>query len=108
MTQIQGQMTRDANGVPSGWDYVAISAAAPTTTVVKTVPGILHSIVFNKPVSTGVVTIYDAITATGTPIATITSPTGGVPLTLVYDASFTVGLTIVTSTAAQDITVNYI
>lgn len=94
-------------GTAVGYSYNHILLAAPTTTVVKTGAGILHTITFNKPVATTVVIIYDGIDATG-PIASVTVPASPLPVTLTYDAAFTVGLTIVTTTAASDITVTYI
>ena len=95
-------------GVIAGYSYNAITAAAPTTTVVKAGAGILHTITFNKPVATGVVTIYDAASATGTPIAIITTPASPIPVTLTYDTAMGTGITIVTATAAQDITVSFV
>ena len=95
-------------GVIGGYNSVNITAAAPTTTLIKTGEGILHSITFNKPVATGVVKIDDAITDTTPVLGTITTPASPQPFTVIYDIHFTTGLTIVTSTAAQDITVSYI
>lgn len=70
----------------------------------------MHSITFNTPVASSVVTIYNNTSATGTKIGTITLPgtllTQG-PYTAIYDAIFSTGLTIVTATAASDITVTY-
>lgn len=95
-------------GVIGGYNGVNITAAAPTTTVVKTGQGILGSVIFNLPVATGVVTIYDNTAASGTIIATITEPSGVLPHGLTYNIHFKTGLTVVTSVAAQDITVTYI
>lgn len=95
-------------GVIPGYNYSNITAAAPTTTVVKTGQGILHTITFNKPVATCVATIYDNTAASGTVIGTITVPASPMPVTLTYDATFTNGLTIVSATAASDITVSYV
>lgn len=78
-----------------------------TTTVVKSGPGLLHALTFNKPVATAVVTIYDNTAASGTVIGTITVPASPQPFTLVFDVAFATGLTILTATAAQDITVSY-
>lgn len=78
-----------------------------TTTLVKSGAGFLHTITLNKPVATGTIALYDALTAT-TPFATITVPAGQMVVTLAYDKAFTTGLTIVTATVAQDITVSYI
>ena len=87
--------------------YKNITLAAPTTTVVKTISGVLHAITFNKPANTGVVSVYDGVSASGTLIATITHA-DAVPKTLFFDVVFAVGLCIVTATAAQDITVSYL
>ena len=80
-----------------------------TTTLVKTGMGVLHSIVVNKAVASGVITIYDNTSAGSPIIATITMPgtLHADQIVLKYDCAFTTGLTIVTSGAAQDITVTY-
>ncbi len=103
----RGALYREDNGNPAGWIYKNIVLAAPTTTLVKTGAGVLHSITFNKPTSGGVCELDDAITNTNA-FATITTPAGNVPVTLTYDVGFTTGLSITTSTQAQDITVSYI
>lgn len=95
-------------GTAVGYSYTNITLAAPTTTVVKTGAGILHTVTFNKPVATAVVTIYDNTAASGTVIGTITVPASPMPVTLTYNVAFATGLTITTATAAQDITVTYI
>lgn len=95
-------------GTAVGYSYNNITAAAPTTTVVKTGAGILHMITFNKPTATCVATVYDNTAASGTVIGTITVPASPQPVSLIYDAYFTTGLTITTATAASDITVTYI
>ena len=77
------------------------------TNVIATGNGVLHSLVFNKPVATGVVTIYNNTAASGTKIGTITVPASPQPVTLIYDCAFGIGLTVVIATADQDITVNY-
>jgi len=90
--------------------YLNITLAAPTTTLVKSGQGYLHAIVINKGAATGVITIYDGLTAGGTVIATITQPATLLAnnATILYDVIFNNGLTIVTATAAQDITVSYL
>lgn len=95
-------------GTAVGYSFVNITLAAPTTTVVKGDSGILHTITFNKPVATTVLTVYDNTAASGTVIATITVPASPMPVTLKYDVAFGTGLTIVSATAASDITVSYI
>jgi len=109
----QTQLRRHDNHVPVGWIYENIVAAAPTTTLVKTGAGVLHSITFNKPTATSVVEVDDALTNTTPIIAKITIPTenqqaSNEPLTLIYDVAFSTGLSITTSAAASDITVSYI
>lgn len=84
--------------------YTNIVLAAPTTTVVKAGSGVLKRIVINGSVATGTITIFDNTAASGPKIGTITS-TGTVPLSIDFNARFVTGLTIVTATAAQDITV---
>lgn len=88
--------------------YSYKSITSQTTTLVKTGAGVLHSITFNKPVATGTVKIDDAVTDTTPVIGTITTPASPIPVTLIYDIVFTVGLTIVTGTADQDITISYL
>ncbi len=84
-----------------------ITLAAPTTTLLATGNGVLHTITFNKPVATSVVTVYNNIAASGTVLATITVPASPQPVTLTYDMAFGIGLTITTATAASDITVTW-
>lgn len=81
-----------------------------TTTTLKTGPGILHNIIINTPLASGVITIYDNTAGSGTVIGTITLPgtllsTG--PISVPYHANFNTGLTIVTSGANQNVTVTY-
>lgn len=95
-------------GTAPGYSYTNITAAAPTTTVIRTGSGILHAINLNTAADTGTITVYDNTTGSGTKIATWTSNATTAPHTIIYDAVFTTGLTIVTATAAQDITVTYI
>jgi hypothetical protein len=95
--------------VEQRFSFINIVLAAPTTTVIKSGAGFLHLITVNKSAGTGVITCYDNTAGSGTTIATITSPVTLVEsqFTLTYDVSFGTGLTCVTSTAAQDITVSY-
>lgn len=95
-------------GVLGAYNYANIVLAAPTTTTLKTTEGILHSITFNKPLATSVVTVYDSAAASGSVIATITVPASPMPVTLTYDVHFKTGLVITTATAASDITVAYV
>lgn len=84
-----------------------ITAAAPTTTVLATGNGVLHTITLNKPLATSVITVYNNTAASGTVLATITVPASPQPSTLTYDMVFGIGLTITTATAASDITVTW-
>lgn len=87
-----------------GFQYQNITT--DTTTVVKTTPGLLHSICVNTPAATGTVTIYDNTAASGTKIGTITSY-ASVPKCFIYDVNFYTGLTVVTGTATPDVTVSF-
>lgn len=104
---IQTSLQLDANSKPTDiYKYKNITGQA--TTLVKSGDGFLHSITLNKPAATGTVKIDDAITDTTPVIGTITVPTSPMPVTLTYDVYFTTGLTIVTGTADQDITISYL
>jgi len=91
--------------------YAYIVAAEPTTTIVSAGPCILVGISVNTAAANGVITIYNGATvATGSVIAIITAP--GTLIQNHYSLDFhdiclNEGLTIVTSTAAQDITVAF-
>jgi len=79
-----------------------------TTTVLKTGPGVLGTIVINSVAGAGgTITVYDGVSAAApaTKIATIKSDAGFG--TLPYYVPFTRGLTIVTAVAAPDITVTF-
>lgn len=105
--QVPTQQIVDANGkVAPFYSYLNITGQA--TTLVKTGSGFLHSITFNKPASTGTCKIDDAVTDTTPVIGTITTPASPQPHTITYDVAFSTGLTIVTGTADQDITVSYL
>lgn len=96
----------DANNKPAPF-YSYANITGTTTTVVKSGAGFLHSITLNKPTATCTIKIDDAVTDTTPVIGTITVPANPMPVTLVYDIAFSVGLTIVTGTASSDITVSY-
>lgn len=87
--------------------YVSTNITTQTTTLVATGSGMLHTITFNKPTATGTVAFYNGITAGGTLLGTITVPASPMPVTLTYDVAFAVGLTVVTGTATQDITISW-
>jgi hypothetical protein len=93
-------------GPAVGYSFLNITGQA--TTVARTGSGILHTITFNKPTATQTVAVYDNTAGSGTLIGTITVPASPLPVTLIYDAAFDTGLTIVTATANSDITVTFI
>ncbi len=88
--------------VPAGYTYAHITTDA--TTVVKSGAGVLHTICVNTLAATSTITIDDATSATTPTIGVIG---GGTAACYTYDVAFSVGLTIVTATAAPDITVAY-
>ncbi len=90
---------------PGPFFYRNITGQATTT--LKAGPGTLHSITFNAPTATEVVTIWDNTTNSGTKIGTITVPASPQPVTLTYDVQFGIGLTLTTATASSDITVSF-
>ena len=91
------------------FNFKNITLAAPTTTVVKTGIGDFNGITINKATANAVITIYDGTDANGTLIGTITLPATLLKSQdfLPYNVSFRKGLTIVTSTAACDLTISY-
>lgn len=101
----QAQVFGSPQLVITAYKYLNITTDA--TTVVKASPGILHTICINTPAATETLTLYDNATAgTGTKLGTITSFASTNPC-FAYDIAFTNGLTIVSATAAGDITVAY-
>lgn len=79
------------------------------TTTVKSGAGILHKVIINTPVASATITIYNNTAGSGAKIGTLTLGsviTGDQPVCLVYDLSFSTGLTFVTS-GATDLTVIY-
>jgi hypothetical protein len=88
----------------AAWAYRNITTDATTT--LKSGPGFLHTVCVNTPAATGTITIYDNTAASGTKIGTITSY-ASVPGCFAYDVAFWTGLTVVTATAAPDVTVSF-
>lgn len=88
-----------------GYKYSTITTS--TTTLVKSGEGKLHAVIVNtKGTVASTITVYDALTATGTPIAVIDSL--NLSGTFEYDINFSTGLTLVTTgTAAPNVTVSY-
>lgn len=100
-------LTNDVQKVEQRFNYTNITTAATTT--VKSGSGFLHSITINKLVASAVITIYDNTAGSGTKIGTITYPATLLtdsPVTVEFNVSFGIGLTIVTS-VANDLTINY-
>lgn len=99
-TQIAGEdLTNDVQKVEQRFSYLNIAAGQATTTV-KSGAGFLHAIIFNGPATaTNTTTVYDNTAASGTVIA-IPLATGVIaPTSVVYNCSFSTGLTIITATA---------
>lgn len=88
------------------YNYKNITTDA-TFAAIKSSGGILHTICVNTPAATETIQVYDALTAVAPTIAKITS-FASAPGCFTYDINFTVGLTIVTATAAGDITVSWL
>lgn len=109
ITNNLGYLTEDTSGrlCDSGGGYTYSNITGDATTTIKSGAGSLHTLTFNNPVATETVTIYDSTAGSGTKIGTITVPASPMPVTLTYDVNFATGLTIVTATAASDITVSY-
>jgi hypothetical protein len=86
------------------WQYSNINTTATTT--LKSSPGVLHSVCVNTPAATGTIQIYDNTAGSGNTIGKITS-FASTPGCAIYDVAFWTGLTIVTATAAPDITISF-
>lgn len=83
------------SGAAVSWGFTPTEITTKTTTLVKSGAGMCGGITINKTGATDVVTVYDALTATGTPIATITTALVG--QVFLQGANFAIGLCIVTS-----------
>lgn len=90
--------------------FTPLNITTLATTVVKTGVGLLHTITINTSAANGTITIYDNTAASGTVIGTITQPAALLssgPVTITLNATFSIGLTIVTGVAAENLTVSY-
>jgi hypothetical protein len=67
---------------------------------------VLHGVCVNTPANGGTIQLYDGTAATGSKIGLITSVTGKTGCQT-YDVAFWTSLTVVTGTAAPDITVSF-
>lgn len=91
-----------------GYSYQNITSTATTT--IRSGQGVLHEICINKYGVSGTIAVYDNTAGSGTLIGTITDTatvTSEAPTCVMHDIAFRTGLTIVTGTAAPDITVVY-
>jgi len=86
------------------WQYWNITS--DTTTTIKSTPGVLHAVCINTPNAAGAIQIYDNTAASGNKIGLITQ-FASIPRCFEYDVAFWTGLTIVTATAAGDVTVSF-
>lgn len=103
---MRGARVRDDNDDGVGYRYAHMAAAA--TLVVKSGPGVLHTLTLNTPTEATVITVYDNTAGSGTVIAVVTVAAGMSPGTLFLDAAFTIGCTVVMASANSDITLTYI
>lgn len=97
-------------GQPTNVGEYSNQTGTTAGTLIKTGEGVIFGITFNKPVATGVITIYDGVSTGGTVIATITIPASPQVFTWgPYNGGyrFATGLFVVIATAAQDLTISY-
>lgn len=85
----------------------ALNIVGAVTTTLKLSPGKLHNIVFDVGANAGTVTLFDNTTNSGTQLGSAGSVANAAPVSLVYDAPFQTGLTIVTTGASTNLTVVY-
>lgn len=98
-----------ANG-PEDQGFIAQNITSTTTTVVKSGKGVLHQICINKYGASGTIAVYDGTSASGLLLGTVAESatvTSEAPTCILHDIAFQAGLTIVTGTAAHDLTVIY-
>ena len=100
-------MTTPYYGQPVNIGEYQNFTATTIGTLIKTGEGVLFSLIFNKPVAAGVITLYDGLTTGGTLIGTITVPASPQLSVLPLNIRFATGLFIVIATNAQDLTVSY-
>ena len=92
-------LTNDVLKTEQRFSYLNI-VAGQATTVVKASAGFLHAIIFNNPAaSTNTTNVYDHASGAGTIIATPLATAVVSPVTVLFDCSFSTGLTIITATA---------
>lgn len=98
-------LRKDVNGSTPTWVYKNMTAQG--TSLLKTGPGTLHSVTFNKPVATSTLELDDALTHTSPIIGTVTVPASPMPVTLIYDVEYATGLSVTMGTADMDVTIAY-
>lgn len=91
--------TANVAKVEQRFSYLNI-VAGQATTVVKASAGFLHSIIFNSPATaTNTTNVYDHASGAGTIIATPLATAVVSPTTVMFNCSFSTGLTIITAAA---------
>lgn len=96
---IRGTVTID------GYNYTHMTTQA--TTLCKSGAGVLHAIIINKPLASGVIEFDDALSQTNA-MGIITLPATLLqdgPKCAIYDVAFATGLSVTTSGANQDVTI---
>jgi hypothetical protein len=99
-----GLVSAAAAQSPQTWSYANITT--DTTTLVKSGPGVLHSVCINSAATNATIQIYDSTTGSGNKIGLITTAASKIGCTT-YDAAFWTGLTIVTAVTTPDLTIAY-
>lgn len=91
----------------AGYNYTRMTTQ--TTTQIKTGAGVLHAVIINKPLANGVVEMDDALSNTSPVIGLITLPAtllqDGPKMWGPADVMFSIGLSVTTSGATQDVTI---
>lgn len=101
-------LTNDIIKVEQRFNLTNISTL--TTTFVKPSPGFLNCLTINTPVAGSVITLYNNTVGSGAVIGLITLPATLLnqgPYTALYNGVCNVGLTIVTTIAASNISVSW-
>ena len=100
-----------ATGIDKAPEYSLKTMSTSTTTTIKTGAGVMHSLVItNTGATSNSIKIYDNTAASGKVILDL-STSGGLPAvgTTILDATFDIGLTIITAgTTPPQLTVTYL
>lgn len=89
--------------------YIDYQDSVSATTTLASFSGVLHTIVFTKPVAGSVINVYDSATTT-TPtvlLASMAVTSTGNPFTLTFDVNTVNGLTVVQTGATSTMTLTY-